>query len=332
LLGFATIAHEVCNLLALVPMPDLRLWAGDHDELEAGVAMVGEAIGPLVAPGRSESANSKRGLLTSALKAYAKGKDHGGLPGFLDFLRELPLEDGLGLQNEGKLTRQMADGLAVAMATSPMLRSDGRPLDPALLFGTALPPTRTRISVVNLNVGLPTLEGKRQFLNQLAMTLFAWVKRNPDPAPRPLRGLLVIDEARDFLPGTAGSACKESLIRLAAQARKYHLGLVFATQNPKDVDHRVVANCATHFYGKVNSPAAIAAVRGLIEEKGGSGEDVARLGQGQFYAHNAELGLTAPVRIAAPLCLSFASRNTPDEADVIRRAAAGRAAVEASAR
>jgi DNA helicase HerA-like ATPase len=86
--------------------------------------------------------------------------------------------------------------------------------------------------------------------------LFSWIKKNPDPGGRALRGLLVIDEAKDFVPSSQASVCKESLMRLAAQARKYHLGLIFATQNPKDIENRIVGNCSTHFYGKVNAPAA----------------------------------------------------------------------------
>ena len=173
-------------------------------------------------------------------------------------------------------------------------------------------------------VGLPTLESQRLFLNQLAMTLFAWIKKNPDPGECPLRGLLVIDEAKDFVPSQRASVCKESLIRLVAQARKYHLGLVFATQNPKDIDSKIVANCSTHFYGKVNSPAAIEVVRELIKQKGGTGEDVAKLPRGQFYVHNADAGLPCPVRVAVPLCLSRHPAHPLDEACLLKKASAAR--------
>jgi DNA helicase HerA-like ATPase len=173
-------------------------------------------------------------------------------------------------------------------------------------------------------LGLPGLEAQRHFLNQLAMTLFTWIKKNPDPAGRPLRGLLVIDEAKDFVPAQKASVCKESLMRLTAQARKYHLGLVFATQNPKDIENRIVANCSTHYYGKVNSPAAIEVVRELIRLKGGSGDDVPRLPRGQFYVHNADVGLPAPVKVAVPLCLSRHPDHPLDEAQVLRKAAASR--------
>ena len=76
---------------------------------------------------------------------------------------------------------------------------------------------------------------------------------------------------KDFVPSQGSSSCKESLTRLTAQARKYHLGLVFATQNPKDLDHKIVANCSTHYYGKVNSPAAIDVIRDQLRLRGAIG-------------------------------------------------------------
>ena len=217
----------------------------------------------------------------------------------------------------------MADALRVAIQTNPLLRSAGTPMDPAVLFGDEAPSSRARISVVSL-VGLPSLESQQHFLNQLSMTLFSWIKKHPGLTGRALRGLLVIDEAKDFVPSIRSTPCKESLMRLAAQARKYHLGVVFATQNPKDIETRIVGNCSTHFYGKANAPAAIEVIRDQLRLKGGSGDDVPRLPRGRFYVHNADAGFVAPLRIDVPLCLSRHPDNPLDEAEVVRKAAASR--------
>ena len=119
------------------------------------------------------------------------------------------------------------------------------------------------------------------------MILFSWIKKNPNPPGRPIRGLLVIDEAKDFLPSQKSSECKESMLRLGAQARKYGLGLVFATQHPKDIEHKLIGNSSTHFYGLNNSPASLATLQEQMRLKGGSGDDIARLKVGQFYFHSA---------------------------------------------
>ena len=319
-----TPGRESGNPVALEPLPDLAAVAQDPEELESAVTMIRDSLASVVAPGQSAASRNKLGILSSALRCFAR-QGGGRLDEFMALLNDLPPQAGLGVANEVKLARQMTDALKVAVETNPMLRSSGTPLDPAVLFGTS-PLPKTRVSVINL-VGLASIEAQRSFLNQLAMTLFAWIKRHPEPGPRPLRGLLVIDEAKDFVPAQSASTCKESLTRLAAQARKYHLGLVFATQNPREIDNKIVANCSTHYYGKVNSPAAIEVIRDLIRQKGGSGDDVSRLPRGQFYVYNADAGLSSPTKVVVPLCLSRHPENPLDEAAIVAKATASRAKV-----
>ena len=317
-----TPGKESGNPLALEPLPDLAAVAEDKEELQAAVEMAAASLSPIVAPGNSMAANHKKGILTRSLRFFGR---HGGGPlkHYIGLLDEFPAEAGLGVANEEKMAKQMADTLKVAVETNPLLRSQGTPLDPAVLFGDDRPSPRTRLSVINL-VGLQSQEAQRHFLNELAMTLFSWIKKNPNPGGRPLRGLLVIDEARDFVPSQKSSACKESLTRLVAQARKYHLGIIFATQNPKDIETKIVANCSTQYYGKVNAPAAIEAVKDQIKLKGGSGNDVPQLSRGRFYVHNADLGLKAPAKVAIPLCLSKHPDNPLDEARILEKAAKSR--------
>ena len=96
------------------------------------------------------------------------------------------------------------------------------------------------------------------------MSLFTFIKRNPNPTGC----LYVIDEAQNFAPSGAGTACKASALSLAAQARKYGLGMIFATQTPKGVDNKIVSNCTTHVYGRMNAPATIDAIHELMAAKG----------------------------------------------------------------
>ncbi len=108
-------------------------------------------------------------------------------------------------------------------------------------------------------------------------------------------------------------------MRLAAQARKFGLGILVATQNPKDLDYNAVAQFATQFFGRANSPQVIDFIDTILQAKGGSGEGVARLQKGHFFVTSSE-GLAHPVKIKAPLCLS----NHPDgrpltESEVLAR-------------
>lgn len=204
-----------------------------------------------------------------------------------------------------------------------MLKPGGNPLDPALLLRSSAS-GKTRVSVINL-AGLANLEAQQQFVNQLAMTLFSWIKRNPARDGAMLTGLLVIDEARDFIPSGKAVASTDSLKRLAAQGRKYGLGMIFATQAPKSIDHNVIANCQTQVYGRASSPAAIDVIVEQIKLRGGGGADVASLGKGEFYVHGEGMG--ACVKVATPMCLSHHGTSPPDEGGVLERAKRSRALV-----
>ena len=95
--------------------------------------------------------------------------------------------------------------------------------------------------------------------------------------------------------------------------------MIFATQQPKGVDNAIISNCTTHVYGRMSSPTAIEAVKEMVAAKGGSADDIARLSRGEFY-YSTE-GSPRPVKIQAPLCLSWHPANppTPEEVVVLAR-------------
>lgn len=320
---------ESGNPVRLEPLPDFAAVNSDPDELEEAVAMARDALQPIVASGASETSRNRLGVLTAALRYFA-GHCPGPLPRLIELLSDLPADAGGGISGADKHAAKMADALRAQMEIDPLLRAQGPALDPARLFGIGDTGGKTRVSVVSFT-GLQGDAAQQQFINQLAMTLFTWIKRNPARSDQPLRGLLVVDEAKDYVPARSGSACKESLKRLAAQARKYGLGLVFATQAPKDIEHTIVSNCFTHFYGQANSPAAVEAIRQQLQQRGGTGADIARLGKGRFYVYNAD-EIQSPVKIATPLCLSHHPAGPLNQEEIKSRAAGSRAQQESASR
>jgi len=288
------------NPIGLEPLPDLTALVGDPEELGEAIDMAVEALGPVLLTGPKAAVPRKQAILTNAFK-FLSANGECNLEGLGAALRDFPDTATARIANEKRIARDMADSLFAQLAINPLLRSEGPLLNPAVLFGAGR--KKTRISVVSL-VGLATLDGQRQFLNQLAMALFAWVKKNPAPADVPLRGLLVIDEARDFVPSMQASACLGSIQRLAAQARKYGLGLIVATQNPKGIDNTIVAQCSTQWYGKMSAIATIDAAAEILKARGASsGDDVASLKAGRFYVSNAEY-VSPPAKLMTPMCLS----------------------------
>jgi hypothetical protein len=310
-----TPGRESGNPLNLEPLPDLAPLINDEEELEQATTMALDSLRSLVAAGNSRAASLKQGVLKAALDYFARNAG-GRLPELLTLLSDLPEEAGGGITDAAKKAREMADDLRAAMLKDPLLRQSGATIDPAVLFGLSPTSAKTQISIINF-IGIQSTSAQQQFLNQLFMTLFTWIKRNPAPPENPVRGLLVLDEAKDIIPSTGSTPCKASLNRLAAQARKYGLGIIFATQAPKSIDHNIIANCSTQFYGRANSPASIDVIREQMRQRGGNGDDVARLERGQFYSVTESL--KAPCKLSMPLCLSSHLPTPLDEAEVLKR-------------
>jgi hypothetical protein len=80
----------------------------------------------------------------------------------------------------------------------------------------------------------------------------------------------------------------------------------------------VVSNCTTHFYGKMNAPATIDATRELLRAKGGDGGDIAKLPAGEFYF--ATEGLSQPVKVRTPMCLSYHPKSPLTADEVVDKA------------
>lgn len=307
------------NPLTLHPLPDLAKVASDPDELEAALSMAVSSLGPIVAPTSGRPNPAALDVLLATLRHFARNGG-GGLKDLIALLGELPLDAGDGIPGAAQIAHIMSEQLMVESKLNPLLGQAESQLDPRVLLGTSTP-GRTRVSVINLN-GLHSERARQQFVDQLAMTLFSYIKDHP-ARHRPLLGLLVIDEARDFVPATRSVPGKESLLRLVPQARKYGLGILFATEAPKSVDQQLIAGCATHFYGRVSSPAAIETVREQIRRRGGNGSDVATLMPNVFYAHTE--GMSSPIRVAPLPCLSAHSASPPGEFEIIQRAQRSRA-------
>jgi DNA helicase HerA-like ATPase len=294
--------------LSLALLPDFGALGNDPDERAQAVEMARATLAPFIGAAGA-GAKLKEGVLADALRRFSR---EGGstLGGFIDLLSDLP-DEVSEIGNARKLASAIADQLRAAIATNPLMQSRGNPLDPHALFHGA--DNKIRISVINF-AGLPSDEARQSFVNQLQMSLFTWIRRNPSPTGR----LYVLDEAQNFAPSQRSTACKESTVSLAAQARKYGLGMIFATQAPKGIDNKIVSNCTTQFYGRMSAPATIEATRELMAAKGGGGEDIGRLTRGEFYFSTEGTG--RPMKIRTPLCLTWHPPNPLPAEEVVAKA------------
>ena len=305
--------REAGRPLTFQPLPDFRGVLNDPDEFGAAIDAAVASLAPRAkVDGATAKATQGQAVLKEALKTYAR---NGGssLRGYIDVLRNLP--DGIiGLDKAERIANEMAQTLMAEMVVDPLFGGEGEAFDPGQLL---TPPfnKHARVSVISL-VGLQGDEQRQSFVNQLQMALFAWIKHNP-AGDRPLGGLFVMDEAQSLAPSGAMTACTQSTLALASQARKYGLGLVFATQAPKGLHNRIAGNATTQFFGLLNAPAQIDAAREMARAKGGDVPDISRLKTGQFYVAGERLPLT---KIQAPNCLSYHPKSPLTTEEVVNRA------------
>ncbi|WP_432865696.1 helicase HerA domain-containing protein [Microbispora rosea] len=299
--------------LSFQPLPDFGSVADDPDEFGEAVDA---ALAALVPRAKLEAKTAKAHLGQAVLReAVAHYGRRGGtsLAGLIALLDDLP--DGVStLEGAARLATEMAQHLRAETISDPLFAGTGTPVDPGVLL---TPPEgkRARVSVISLT-GLASDAQRQGFVNQLQMALFSWIKRHP-AGDRPLGGLFVMDEAQTFAPSGTATVCTQSTLALAAQARKYGLGLVFATQAPKGLHNRITGNAATQFFGLLNAPAQITAARELARAKGGDVPDVARLRSGQFYAAFEGGSFT---KVRTPLCLSHHPSSPLTSEEVVARA------------
>ncbi|MCM4082162.1 ATP-binding protein [Paractinoplanes hotanensis] len=305
--------REAGRPLSFQPLPDFAAVLDEPDEFSEAVESAVAALAPRAnLIGRTTRAQLGIAVLRKAVEYYGR-RGGGSMDGLVDILADLP--DGVSqLRQADKIAADVAQALRAAMDNDPMFGGGGTPVDPGVLL-TPSPGKRARVSVISL-IGLRANEARQSFVNQLQMSLFAWVKKNP-ARDRPLLGLLVMDEAQDFAPSGAMTACTQSTLALASQARKYGLGLLFATQAPKGLHNRIPGNAATHFFGRITAPVQIDAAREMAKAKGGDVPDVGALTSGEFYI---ALEGSPPEKIRTPMCLSFHPASPLTDEEVLVRA------------
>ena len=144
--------------------------------------------------------------------------------------------------------------LALAMRLNGLVASPsfaawrkGEPLDvDALLRG---PDGRPRASVIHL---AHLSDTERQFVVTLLLSrVVTWMRRQPGTSD--LRALVYLDEVFGFAPPTAEPPSKRPMLTIFKQARAHGVGMVVATQNPVDLDYKLMSNAGTWMVGRLQT-------------------------------------------------------------------------------
>ena len=163
----------------------------------------------------------------------------------------------------------------------------GDPLDVGRLLYA--PDGRPRASIVYLS---HLSESERLFVVTLLLTkLITWMRRLPGTSE--LKALLYADEVVGFAPPTAEPPTKKPLLTLYKQARAHGVGLVLATQNPIDLDYKLMSNAGTWMVGRLQTERDKARIVEGLRSAGGEVDvpawdaRIGQLGKRQFLLKSA---------------------------------------------
>ncbi len=123
----------------------------------------------------------------------------------------------------------------------------GEPLDIGSLLHA--PDGRPRASIIHL---AHLSDSERMFVVTLLLTKFVtWMRKLPGTSE--LKALIYADEVMGFAPPTAEPPTKRPILTLYKQARAHGVGMVMATQNPVDLDYKLMSNAGTWMVGRLQT-------------------------------------------------------------------------------
>ncbi|MDA1236847.1 MAG: DUF87 domain-containing protein [Acidobacteria bacterium] len=146
------------------------------------------------------------------------------------------------------------DRFGLAMALNNLLASPGfeswmagEPLDLDKFLYT--PEGKPRLAIFSIaHLG----DAERMFfVSSLVNETMNWMRKQSGTTS--LRALLYMDEVYGYLPPTANPPSKQPLMTLMKQARAFGLGVLLATQNPKDIDYKALSNAGAWFIGRLQT-------------------------------------------------------------------------------
>lgn len=198
------------------------------------------------------------------LSTWKKGKSL-GLDQWSAVLSEPPAEfkkfDGLAIDEFfPKKARMKVARALVGFRRQASKWLDGEPLNVDKLVSSAKP----KVSVFTLR---HLDEGERQFFCSMLFGAIVGFMFKTTASER-LKLLVVIDEARGYLPPVQNPPTKKPILTLLAQGRAQGIGLLIGTQNPNDIDYKALTNVGTWLLGNLRERDCARDLEAVLEARG----------------------------------------------------------------
>ena len=165
---------------------------------------------------------------------------------------------------------------------------EGEALDIGKLIGQGSDPAeKTHGSIFYL---AHLSEPERQFFVTLLLSKLVTYMRG-QAGSSDLRVLTYMDEVVGFCPPTAEPPSKKPILTLAKQARAFGYGMVLTTQNPMDLDYKVMSNAGTWMVGRLQTERDKARILEGMQTAGGEIDlseldmNISSLEKRQFVIH-----------------------------------------------
>jgi len=202
-----------------------------------------------------------------------------------DRIGSLSVEEFIPQRSRLKLARNLN-----ILLSHPMYKSwlEGETIDFDKYFNQ-----RGTISVIDLRF-MSTLEEKQFFIGAFLQEFYRWLLRKGGTSK--LRLVLYFDELVGFIPPVGKPPSKTGLLLLIKQGRAFGLGCLLATQNPADIDYKILSNAAHRFIGRLATKQDIDKVKRGLNIDENLVETIPRLKPRTFLYHNYETGKTTIVR------------------------------------
>lgn len=236
----------------------------------------------IVKPGRSGDEDQQAvSFLSSILEDQWKKGNEVDLSSLIELVLRPPFEKVGTLPLDQIFPRKERVKLAADLNlfnSHPRLRAwtQGEPLDFDKLFQAG---PKTPVNVVDLR-GIQSQEERFFFVEMLLQQLYSWVMKQQ--GVQKLRFLLYFDEVVGFCPPVREPPSKKCLLLLVKQARAFGLGIILATQNPIDIDYKVISNANVRLIGRLATERDVQRVKVGLELAEDSALTIQSLENGQF--------------------------------------------------
>jgi hypothetical protein len=186
------------------------------------------------------------------------------------------------------------DRMALALRLNGLVASpsfaawmQGEPLDIDTILRA--PDGRPRASVVYMS---HLSETERQFVVTLLLSkMVTWMRQQPGTSD--LKALIYVDEMFGLAPPTGEPPSKKPLLTIFKQARAHGVGMVISTQNPVDVDYKLMSNAGTWMIGRLQTERDKARIVDAMRSASGDvdvaswGARIGELGKREFVLKTA---------------------------------------------